>query len=159
MVRKQLPLLRKNGVQVLWQCGKLYYEEFKEYEDNTVRVHAFINEMALAYAAADVVISRAGASSVSELSVVGKPVIFIPSPHVAEDHQTKNAQAVAAKNAAILIREKELDTVFENEFVSLISSEEKQEELGNNFRKLALPDATATIVDEIEKCIKPKEKQ
>ncbi|SFW70877.1 UDP-N-acetylglucosamine-N-acetylmuramylpentapeptide N-acetylglucosamine transferase [Sinomicrobium oceani] len=159
LVRKQLPLLRKNGVQVLWQCGKLYYEEFKEYEDNTVRVHAFINEMALAYAAADVVISRAGASSVSELSVVGKPVIFIPSPHVAEDHQTKNAQAVAAKNAAILIREKELDTVFENEFVSLISSEEKQEELGNNFRKLALPDATATIVDEIEKCIKPKEKQ
>ncbi|MGS2762079.1 undecaprenyldiphospho-muramoylpentapeptide beta-N-acetylglucosaminyltransferase [Sinomicrobium sp. M5D2P9] len=153
LVKEQLALFREKDVQVLWQCGKLYYEEFKKYADNTVRVHAFINEMALAYAAADMVISRAGAGSVSELSIVGKPVIFIPSPHVAEDHQAKNAMAIAEKNAAILIREKDLDAVFEKEFTALIASEEKQKELGDNIRQLALPDATGDIADEIEKCM------
>lgn len=157
LVEKQLPVFRENDVQLLWQCGKLYYEEFKKYADNTVQIHAFINEMDLAYAAADMVISRAGAGSVSELSIVGKPVIFIPSPHVAEDHQTKNARAVADKNAAILIREKDLEEKFENEFQALISSEAKQRELGMNIKKLALPDATADIVGEIEKCIVKRE--
>ncbi|UGU14880.1 undecaprenyldiphospho-muramoylpentapeptide beta-N-acetylglucosaminyltransferase [Sinomicrobium kalidii] len=156
LVKKELSFFREKEVQVLWQCGKLYYKEFKKYKDNTVKVHAFINEMDLAYAAADVVISRAGAGSVSELGIVGKPVIFIPSPHVAEDHQTKNAAAVAAKNAAILIREKELDEKFEDEFSGLMASEEKQKTLGENIKKLALPNATADIVDEIEKCIKKK---
>ncbi|MBC9797142.1 undecaprenyldiphospho-muramoylpentapeptide beta-N-acetylglucosaminyltransferase [Sinomicrobium weinanense] len=154
LVEKQLSLFREHEVQVLWQCGKLYYEEFKKHTDNTVQVHAFINEMDLAYAAADVVISRAGAGSVSELSIVGKPVIFIPSPHVAEDHQTKNARAVADKDAAILIREKDLEEKFEGEFSTLISSEARQNELGANIKKLALPNATKDIVDEIEKHVK-----
>ncbi len=157
LVKEHLPLFREKDVQVLWQCGKLYYEEFEKYTDNTIRVHAFINQMALAYAAADVVISRAGAGSVSELSIVGKPVIFIPSPHVAEDHQTRNALAVTEKNAAVLIREKDLDSDFEKEFTALIASEERQRELGENIRQLALPDATGDIADEIEKCIR-KEK-
>ena len=157
LVKKHLSLFREKDVQVLWQCGKLYYEEFEKYTDNTIRVHAFINQMALAYAAADVVISRAGAGSVSELSIVGKPVIFIPSPHVAEDHQTRNALAVTEKNAAVLIREKDLDSNFEKEFTALIASEERQRELGENIRQLALPDATGDIADEIEKCIR-KEK-
>ena len=86
LIEQQLPLFEQLGVQVLWQCGKLYYEEYKKYNSEQVRVLAFIDRMELAYAAADVIISRAGASSVSELCVVGKPVIFIPSPNVAEDH-------------------------------------------------------------------------
>ena len=87
----------------MWQCGKLYADDYNKYNSNKdVQVHAFLNRMDLAYAAADVVISRAGASSVSELCVVGKPVIFIPSPNVSEDHQTKNAMAISEKNAALL---------------------------------------------------------
>jgi len=109
LIEQQLPLFEQLGVQVLWQCGKLYYEEYKKYNSEQVRVLAFIDRMELAYAAADVIISRAGASSVSELCVVGKPVIFIPSPNVAEDHQTKNARAIADKQAAILLRESELN--------------------------------------------------
>jgi UDP-N-acetylglucosamine--N-acetylmuramyl-(pentapeptide) pyrophosphoryl-undecaprenol N-acetylglucosamine transferase len=108
----------------------------------------------LVYAAADIVISRAGASSVSELCIVGKPVIFIPSPNVAEDHQTKNAQSVANKNGAILIRENELDAAFESTFSDLISNENKQNELSHNCKNLALPNATKAIVEEIIKLIK-----
>ena len=109
--------------------------------------------MDLAYAAADFVISRAGASSVSELCVVGKPVIFIPSPNVSEDHQTKNANAVTKNKAAILIAEKELDLIFETKFSELFSSESQQELLSENIKKLALRGATKTIVDEIEKLL------
>ena len=115
---------------------------------------AFIERMDLVYAAADIVISRAGASSVSELCIVGKPVIFIPSPNVAEDHQTKNAQSVANKNGAILIRENELDTTFESTFSDLIANENKQNELSQNCKNLALPNATKAIVEEIIKLIK-----
>jgi UDP-N-acetylglucosamine--N-acetylmuramyl-(pentapeptide) pyrophosphoryl-undecaprenol N-acetylglucosamine transferase len=100
------------------------------------------------------VISRAGASSVSELCIVGKPVIFIPSPNVAEDHQTKNAKSVADKNGAILIRESELDSNFESTFSDLITDENKQNELSQNINNLALPNATKAIVEEILKLIK-----
>ena len=118
-----------------------------------VQVHAFLNRMDLAYAAADIVISRAGASSVSELCVVGKPVIFIPSPNVSEDHQTKNALAVTEKNAAILISEKDLESNFETQFSELLASESQQELLSTNIKKLALKKATQSIVDEIEKLL------
>ncbi|WP_461532042.1 undecaprenyldiphospho-muramoylpentapeptide beta-N-acetylglucosaminyltransferase [Sinomicrobium sp.] len=154
LIRNNLGFFADLGVQLLWQCGSLYYEEFKIHASNTVAIHPFINEMALAYAAADMVISRAGAGSVSELSIVGKPVIFVPSPHVAENHQVKNAQAVVNKNAAILIEEKDLDSVFEEKFRALAGSEQKQDELGHNIGKLALPNATSDIVDEIERCLK-----
>lgn len=109
--------------------------------------------MDLAYATADIVISRAGASSVSELCVVGKPVIFIPSPNVSEDHQTKNALAISEKNAAILIREKDLESTFETQFSALMASESKQIELSTNIKNLALKQATQTIADEIEKLL------
>ena len=108
----------------------------------------------MAYAAADVIISRAGAISVSELCIVGKPTIFIPSPNVAEDHQTKNALAVAEKNAAVLIKESDLDNDFQNEFTALITNEEKQSELSKNIETLALVNATSDIVDEVEKLLK-----
>ncbi|MCX2680449.1 undecaprenyldiphospho-muramoylpentapeptide beta-N-acetylglucosaminyltransferase [Galbibacter sp. EGI 63066] len=154
LVEKKLNFFKKKNVQLIWQCGKLYYEEYKKYDSKSIKVKAFINDMNLAYASADMIISRAGASSVSELAIVGKPVIFIPSPNVAEDHQTKNAQAVVDHQAAILIKENELDSVFESQFLSVLTSEEKQKELGANFKKMALPNATKDIVDAIEKLIK-----
>jgi len=92
LIESNIETFKGNNVQVIWQCGKLYYEQYKQYNElENVQVHAFLNTMDMAYAAADVIISRAGAISVSELCIVGKPVIFIPSPNVAEDHQTKNA--------------------------------------------------------------------
>ena len=147
LIEQQLPLFEQLGVQVLWQYGKLYYEEYKKYNSEQVRVLAFIDRMELAYAAADVIISRAGASSVSELCVVGKPVIFIPSPNVAEDHQTKNARAIADKQAAILLRESELNEQFANTFGKLIADETQQEALSAHIKALAQPNATKDIVN------------
>jgi undecaprenyldiphospho-muramoylpentapeptide beta-N-acetylglucosaminyltransferase len=147
LIEQQLPLFEQLGVQVLWQCGKLYYEEYKKYNSEQVRVLAFIDRMELAYAAADVIISRAGASSVSELCVVGKPVIFIPSPNVAEDHQTKNARAIADKQAAILLRESDLNEQFANTFSTLIADETQQEALSAHIKALAQPNATKDIVN------------
>ncbi len=147
LIEQQLPLFEQLGVQVLWQCGKLYYEEYKKYNSEQVRVLAFIDRMELAYAAADAIISRAGASSVSELCVVGKPVIFIPSPNVAEDHQTKNARAIADKQAAILLRENELNEQFANTFSKLIANEAQQEALSAHIKALAQPNATKDIVN------------
>ena len=147
LIEQQLPLFEQLGVQVLWQCGKLYYEEYKKYNSEQVRGLAFIDRMELAYAAADVIISRAGASSVSELCVVGKPVIFIPSPNVAEDHQTKNGRAIADKQAAILLRESELNEQFANTFSKLIADEAQQEALSAHIKALAQPNATKDIVN------------
>jgi len=155
LIEKELEFFQTQNVQVIWQCGKLYYDTYKKYNaQEDVQVHAFVNTMDLAYAAADFIISRAGASSVSELCVVGKPVIFIPSPNVAEDHQTKNAKAIVDKDAALLIKEADLDVDFENQFSQLVASSEKQEQLSENIKKLALTNATKDIVDEVEKLLK-----
>lgn len=151
LIEKQLVLFEKLGIQLLWQCGKLYYETYKRYDSSSVRVLPFIKEMDEAYSLCDVIISRAGASSVSELCIVGKPVIFIPSPNVAEDHQTRNAQAISDKNAAILLNENALDTKFASVFTELISNEEKRKSLSREIKKLARPNATKDIVDEIIK--------
>ncbi|WNM19183.1 undecaprenyldiphospho-muramoylpentapeptide beta-N-acetylglucosaminyltransferase [Flavobacterium capsici] len=144
-----------NDIQVIWQCGKFYIEEYKHYSDNkNVQVTAFIDRMDLVYAVADFVISRAGASSVSELCLVGKPTIFIPSPNVAEDHQTKNAKAIVEKNGALMIKENELDEKFDEVFQNLISDEKLQNDLSKNCKELAKPNATKDIVEEIIKLIK-----
>ena len=154
LVEAQLPYFQRNEIQVIWQCGTLYYEEYKHHQRvQGVQVFAFVKRMHLAYAAADIIVSRAGASSVSELCIVGKPVIFIPSPNVAEDHQTKNAMAVAKKDAAILISEKDLDQNFEPQFTELIKNTSLQQRLADSIKKLAKKSATNDIVNEIEKLI------
>ncbi len=155
LIEKELDFLLSQNIQIIWQCGKLYLNDYSKYnEKENVQVVAFIDRMDLVYAVADVVISRSGASSVSELCIVGKPTIFIPSPNVAEDHQTKNAKAISDKNGAILIKESELEAQFENVFSDLISNESKQAELSQNIKKLAKPNATKDIVEEIIKLIK-----
>jgi UDP-N-acetylglucosamine--N-acetylmuramyl-(pentapeptide) pyrophosphoryl-undecaprenol N-acetylglucosamine transferase len=154
LIEKELDFLLSQNIQIIWQCGKLYLNDYSKYnEKDNVQVVAFIDRMDLVYAAADVVISRSGASSVSELCIVGKPTIFIPSPNVAEDHQTKNAKAISDKNGAILIKESVLETQFETIFSDLISNESKQLELSQNIKKLALPNATKQIADEIMKLV------
>ena len=132
----------------------MYHDAYKKHNDLAhVQVHQFINKMGIAYAAADIIISRAGASSVSELCIVGKPVIFIPSPNVAEDHQTKNAKSIVDHHAAILLKESELAS-FPIVFETLLKDQGKQESLSENIKALALPSATTDIVNEIEKLLK-----
>jgi UDP-N-acetylglucosamine--N-acetylmuramyl-(pentapeptide) pyrophosphoryl-undecaprenol N-acetylglucosamine transferase len=153
LLAAHLDFFKNQEVQVIWQCGKFYFEEYKKHNElEHLQVHQFINHMDFAYAAADIIISRAGASSVSELCIVGKPVVFIPSPNVAEDHQTKNAKAIVDKHAAILITEGDLET-FPVVFESLLKDIGKQQSLSENIKELALPSATKHIVDAIEKLI------
>jgi UDP-N-acetylglucosamine--N-acetylmuramyl-(pentapeptide) pyrophosphoryl-undecaprenol N-acetylglucosamine transferase len=161
LIEKELDFLLNQNCQIIWQCGKLYFEEYEKYNleklptsnSKLVTVLAFIDRMDLVYAAADVIISRSGASSVSELCIVGKPTIFIPSPNVAEDHQTKNAKAIADKKGAILLKENELNEKFETTFSDVISNENLQIELSQNIKKLAKPNATKDIVEEIVKLV------
>ncbi|TDO96655.1 undecaprenyldiphospho-muramoylpentapeptide beta-N-acetylglucosaminyltransferase [Flavobacterium sp. 245] len=154
LIEKELQKFLSQDVQVIWQCGKLYFENYKKYNQPNVKVVDFIERMDFVYAAADVIISRAGASSVSELCIVGKPVIFIPSPNVAEDHQTKNAQAIVDAKGAILLKESELDNEFSIVFEALLKDSGKQKQLSDNIKKLAKPKATQDIVAEIVKLIK-----
>ena len=155
LIEKEIYNIVSKDIQIIWQCGKLYYHDYNHFTDGQiVQVMSFIDQMDLVYAAADFVISRAGASSVSELCLVGKPVIFIPSPNVAEDHQTKNAKAIVDKNGAILIKENELEATFETVFSNLILNENLQKELSQNIKKLAKPNATKDIVEQIVKLIK-----
>lgn len=151
-IENNLKFILKNNVQIIWQTGKLYIEDYKKYHKNGVQTHAFIKKMDLLYAAADITISRAGASSISELCIVGKPVIFIPSPNVAEDHQTKNAISLTKNDAAIMIKESELEN-FQKVFEGLILNKEKQIRLSKNIKQMALPNATKHIVNQIEKIL------
>ncbi|MBL6878342.1 MAG: undecaprenyldiphospho-muramoylpentapeptide beta-N-acetylglucosaminyltransferase [Flavobacteriaceae bacterium] len=154
VVLNNINLFESLNVQVLWQCGKIYFKQYRHLNSKeNVNVYAFINEMNLAYREADIIISRAGASSISELCIVGKPVIFIPSPNVAENHQYKNAKTLVNKNAALLIEEKNLDTDFVKLFTDLINNTKLQLELSNSIIKNAKQNATTDIVNEIEKLL------
>lgn len=153
-VESHLDQLLELEIQIVWQCGRLYYEEYKTHGDREgVQVFEFIKEMDLLYAAADVLISRAGAGSISELCIVGKPVIFIPSPNVAEDHQTMNARSVSEQGAAVLLPEKEIEELPEK-VRELIADKELRDQLGQKIKTLALPYATGQIADEVEELIK-----
>lgn len=153
-----LPRLREAGVQLLWQTGKLYFSEAQQhtgpYVANGLHALEFIQRMDLAYAAADVVVSRAGALSVSELCLTGKASILVPSPNVAEDHQTKNALALVGKGAAVLITDEHAPTRLYDETLRLLADPERQQQLSRRVRRLARPDATTTIVDELLELIK-----
>ena len=157
IIEKNLDEIVKLNVQVIWQTGKLYFEEYKKYgEREFVQTHAFIQKMDLLYAAADMMISRAGAGTISELCLVGKPVIFIPSPNVAEDHQTKNAMAVVNEKAAEMVKESESEEKFLPVFSALIRDEKKQKAFCKNIKKMALPEATNEIANAVESLIPKK---
>jgi UDP-N-acetylglucosamine--N-acetylmuramyl-(pentapeptide) pyrophosphoryl-undecaprenol N-acetylglucosamine transferase len=154
-VMQSYETLRNSGIQVLWQCGKLYIEDLRSRlegkEADNIKLTMFIDRMDLAYALADVIISRAGAISVSELCIVGKPVILVPSPNVAEDHQTKNAMALVDKGAALLVKDQVAREELVPSALDLLSKEEEKRNLSQAIVSLAKPDATERIVDEIER--------
>ncbi len=145
--------LKEHKIQLIWQTGKSFTEQAQAASTNNhlVWTNSFISNMAMAYAAADVVVSRAGALSVSELCLVGKPVILVPSPNVAEDHQTKNARSLELAQAAVLLADKDAKTKLVSLAIELINNEQEKTSLSANIRKLAKPDATEKIVDEILK--------
>jgi UDP-N-acetylglucosamine--N-acetylmuramyl-(pentapeptide) pyrophosphoryl-undecaprenol N-acetylglucosamine transferase len=154
----QLDALKASGAQVLWQCGKLYFDkltdELKGVDLGTIKMVQFIKRMDLAYAISDVVISRAGAISVSELCLVQKPTILVPSPNVAEDHQTKNAMALVEKNAAILIKDIEAKEELISSALELLENDYACDGLRKNIAALGKPNATQEIVNELEKIAK-----
>tara|TARA_B100000767_G_scaffold262303_1_gene274828 strand:- start:5964 stop:7055 length:1092 start_codon:yes stop_codon:yes gene_type:complete len=146
IIAAHLYLFSELNIQLIWQCGKSYYDQYKKYnQHDSVQVHAFIQDMDLLYAAADFLISRAGASSISELAVIGKPVILIPSPNVADNHQLHNAQALAKTGGALMLIENDIDQEFEKCVNLLLKIDEKL--VQNEFVKFARPKATQAIVD------------
>ncbi len=146
-----------DNIQLIWQSGKNYFEDLKNGINwNNCRLKAedcrllpFIDRMDLAYAAADIVVSRAGAIAISELCMVEKPVILVPSPNVAEDHQTKNAQALAGNHAALLVKDSEAGQLLGNTLRDLVSDDALQSSLRINIRKMGIPDAAERIAEEV----------
>ena len=142
-----------SNMQLLWQTGKYYFDEAVKRRDQSgaenVFVVDFINRMDLAYNVADIIISRAGAGTISELAIVGKPVILIPSPNVAEDHQTHNALALKNKNAAILVRDVDAEKSLFDEAFNLVNDKNNREILSDNLKLMAIPDSANRIAFEI----------
>ncbi len=152
---ENINVLRDSDCQWLWQTGKYYFENVKALVslsfNEKISVHGFINRMDYAYAAADIIISRSGAGTISELCLVGKPVILIPSPNVAEDHQTRNAEALSTRNAALLIKDNKASETLVDEAIKLISDKSRKDMLSENILKMADRDADIRIAREILK--------
>lgn len=145
--------LARNDIQLVWQTGKAYFpqaqEAVKKYENKGIKAFDFITKMDYAYAVADAVVSRAGASSISELCLVKKASILVPSPNVAEDHQTKNAMALVTYNAAILVKDAEAREKLGGEVISLMKDEARMHKLEENIAGLAFHDSAAVIANEV----------
>lgn len=156
-LKKDVQQLVDNDIQVIWQCGKGYVENLRlfvgELNHPNIYLSDFVYEMDLAYAAADVIVSRAGAMSVSEVCLVGKPVILVPSPNVSEDHQTKNAMALVNENAAVLVKDIEAKEILVPAINNLLEDASRCESLSKNILKLGIADAPDRILKEIEKII------
>ncbi|MHB8259805.1 MAG: undecaprenyldiphospho-muramoylpentapeptide beta-N-acetylglucosaminyltransferase [Bacteroidia bacterium] len=154
-IGKGLQQLVDNNIQLVWQTGKVYIEIAKQqstlFTDNNIKAVDFITRMDLAYAVADVVVSRAGAGAISELCIIKKPCILVPLSTAAEDHQTKNALSLVSKNAAILVIDNEASSKLVNEVIKLVTEGVKQQELKQNIAKLALPNAAEIITSEVLK--------
>lgn len=161
-VIEHLKELQASGIQVIWQTGKTYYEQCRqalqetEAEPTNIFCSAFLSRMDLAYAMADLVISRAGASSISELCLLGKAAILVPSPNVAEDHQTHNAMALVDKEAAVLVRDQEAKEKLVETALHLIANQKRLQLLRQNILTLAQRDSARRIAEEVIKLAKQK---
>lgn len=155
-----LDRLDRDDLQVIWQCGKNTFGELEKQVSasglKNIKVLPFISKMEQAYGAADLIISRAGAISISELCVIGKPVILVPSPNVAEDHQTKNAEALSSRGAAVMIPDKDAGGQLVLTMLELLENQDKQKELSENIKKLGRTDAAARIAEELTKLMEKK---
>jgi UDP-N-acetylglucosamine--N-acetylmuramyl-(pentapeptide) pyrophosphoryl-undecaprenol N-acetylglucosamine transferase len=149
--------LDRTDLQLLWQCGKYYQQEVegavKASGATHIRVLPFIHNMELAYGVADVIISRAGAITISELCLIGKPVILVPSSNVAEDHQTRNAEALVSRNAALMVSDHQAREQLVDHMLNLLSDEKKKKELSDNIKQLGVTDASERIAEEVLKLV------
>ena len=150
-----ISMFESEKIQILWQTGQSQYEQFKHLNSSIIKVRPFIHNMPEAYAISDIIISRAGALTLSEITACGKPSILVPFPHSAGDHQTKNAKSVVKAKAALLLLEKELTArkLFRSA-IGILYDDNKLESMSNNSRKLGVPDATNKIIDQILKVAK-----
>ncbi len=159
-VLEHLNLVEGSNVQFIWQTGKYYHQsildEMKGKNIPNLKIMDFISDMGAAYKAANLVISRAGASSISEFQLIGKPVILVPSPNVAEDHQTKNAMALVNKNAALFVKDIEAPDTLLEMAIRTVSDNEKLNELSKNVKKMGLQNSAEVIADEVMKLINKK---
>ena len=150
-------IIKWKDIQMIWQCGGAYFENFKNCETAklcNVKIVAFIEDMDVAYAATDLVICRAGALTISELMILGKPAILIPSPNVAEDHQTENAKALVERNAAVMVKDSEMEEKLFGEVRRVLNDEKVKNELIDRISALGKPNAPELIVDELEELIR-----
>lgn len=158
-MRLHLQEVKDANVQFIWQTGKYYNAEMNKAVSDfgdipNLKVLDFITDMGAAYNAADLVISRAGASSISEFCLIGKPVILVPSPNVAEDHQTKNAMALVNKDAAIYVKDAEAPEALLKRALTIVNNDEKLKSLSENIKKLGLPNSAGVIADEVLKLVR-----
>ncbi|MGB5893822.1 MAG: glycosyltransferase, partial [Ignavibacteriaceae bacterium] len=137
--------LEQSGIQVIWQTGANYFDDHQKYTSKSVKVYEFIDDMNAAYSACDLLLARAGATTIAEILVLGVPSILVPSPNVAENHQYYNAKSLSDNNAAVLLKDDELNSGFSESVISIIESKDKLNELKSNAVKLAKPDAAKNI--------------
>lgn len=159
--KENVKQITEKDYQLIWQTGKLDYKELSEDSrisnlKSQISLKEFISDMALAYSAADVIVSRAGAIAISELAMTKKPIVLVPFPFAAEDHQTKNAITLVEKNAARIVKDSEMAEKFWPTVLQICENEELRKEMSENLEFFAKPKATEEIVDEIIKTIKPK---
>ena len=150
-IEENIDFIISQNIFIIWQCGKNYFEDYKKYNSDSVFVTDFIDDIDSVYYSSDLIIARSGALTLSELAIVSKPSILIPSPNVAENHQLENARKIEEKNACICIEEKDLDLIFKNKLDLLLKDKNLRNELSKNISLMALPNASSDIVEIIKK--------
>jgi len=153
LIFSNLDYFKSKKIQILWQCGSLYFKKYSHLKKSDVVVFSFINEIYKLYSASDYIISRSGAITLSELCCVGKPLILVPSPNVAEDHQKHNSLVLSKKKAAIVVEEKDLNKKFKKTFEKLFGDTDLQNMLSTNLKKMARPNANKEIVELIQEIL------
>ncbi|KUO60796.1 hypothetical protein APF79_04770 [bacterium BRH_c32] len=147
-VLQNLSKLHEANIQVLWQCGKLYFDEYKHLESDSVKVIPFVDDMSTIYSAADLILARSGATTIAEVSFLGLPVIFVPSTNVAENHQYINAKSIVDKDGAELIEDKDLSSSLSEKVIELINNKERKVLLSKNIKIFSKPDAANIVAKE-----------
>ena len=150
-----ISLIRESSYQILWQTGNLYYDEIQNhnFHEKNLVIKPFINRIDLAYSVADLIISRAGAIAISELCIVGKPLILIPSPNVVDDHQTKNALEISEKGGCLLIKDSDAKDLMMKKSIEILENQKLMDSMKANLRELSTPNASSNIVKKIYECL------
>jgi UDP-N-acetylglucosamine--N-acetylmuramyl-(pentapeptide) pyrophosphoryl-undecaprenol N-acetylglucosamine transferase len=147
VIKKIFPELNENGIQIIWQTGKNYYDHYKNAANELMKIFPFINDMTSAFSACDLIVARSGASTIAEVSMLGLPVIFVPSPFVAANHQMLNAKTICDSNAALMVEDKDIDNKLLETILATIFDEKKLEMLRNEIKKFSKPDAVKIIAE------------